>query len=226
MLLAAGSLLRQIGIFLGTIIFINRSCELEFGVFTFWYALLPILIGTTDWGVRFFGWTDVARADNKDETIGNILFFKAALSLLAAVIVFVCCFFSGQYAVGLPTAILISLLLIFNQLTLKWIFLGLENFTVVILIEVITGLVFVTIAFFGPQQPSVAYMVGTWLISLVVPCGLGVVVLRKQGVKPLLLTSSGFSRLFRRGRSFVGISITNRLYQHYPVCRFHRGLLN
>lgn len=215
--LSLGGLGRQVCYFVAFAHIASNIEASEFGFFSYWYALAMIFAGLSDWGMRLWGWREVARHPGDWSTINNIIVAKSFSTVGAAVLYLALAkvLAHGTYDGILPVSFLG--MLVFNQLTIDWALRGLNKNLVVGLIGAISGATFLCQVYILGSVESLA--VYGFLICFANFLGNipGFVALLREGWRMDHIQFRQVFQALHKGAGYVAVSVMNRLYLNYPI---------
>jgi len=215
--LAAGGMGRQGCFFIAFSIIASRIQADEFGMLSYWYAIVLVLAGCSDWGMRFWGWRQVAQEPENWRVINGIAIIKIVVGsgILIAYILTIEFIINSQKEMLLALAL--AGCIVINQLTVDWVYRGFNKYGTVGFIGLVSGVAFLVGVQFNPW-PTELMMYG---IILVVSNAIGnlypLLAIRKVGWRWESIGKREVMLPLLEGSKYVGLSVLSRFYLNYPL---------
>ena len=216
-IMAGGGIFRQLMFFAATAMFAQKMNLDDFGVASIWYSLFLVMIGVADWGVRFSGWSAVAKMGVNDVQISEHLWLKALMSTIVFILFVFAILLVRPKSGSVHILGLAVFLLFINQLSIEWIFRGASDFLSVFVMNVISGLGMIFFAIISPPEAGPYAYLYAFLGSSTLAVFYGCVRLWLRGIRLLRVRPCQISDKVRGNLPLAIVSVLNRAYSNYPI---------
>lgn len=184
------------------------------------FAIILIIVPFADGGLRIFGWKEIALSKNSIEHIIRSAFtaklFLGSLCFVSTVILGFVIFEDPMMKSMLA---LFGLSLLVNQLTIDWIYRGLDRIKEVIFLNSVSGILFLLFVIVAPYPDTpYAYPLALFFSNTIPVLWM---LRRVEGVegyfrKKTSTLKEAFSAL-KKSRHFLSVGLASKIFPNYPI---------